>query len=65
MTNKRVYFNGDKQDRNVALGDIMSIDFDPTTIELSCEKRQRSMVFSVGNGFKAGYILQVLVTNNR
>lgn len=63
MTNKRVYFNGDKQDRNVNLREIMSIDFSPTTIELSCEKRQRSMVFSVSNGLKANYILQVLVSN--
>lgn len=64
MTNMRVYFNGDKQDRNVVLREIRSIDFTPTTIELSCEKRQRSMVFSVSNGLKASYILQILVSNN-
>lgn len=64
MTNMRVYFNGDKQDRNVVLREIRSIDFTPTTIELSCEKRQHSMVFSVSNGLKASYILQVLVANN-
>ncbi|MBR3087253.1 MAG: hypothetical protein IKH04_12720 [Kiritimatiellae bacterium] len=65
MTNMRVYFDGDKQDRNVALRDIMSINYSTTTIEISCEKRQRSMVFSVGNGLKASYILQELVSNSK
>jgi len=50
VTNKQVYFDGDKQDRKIPISKISTIKADWSAIEISSETRQKSMVFVGVNG---------------
>lgn len=50
VTNKQLYFDGDKQDRKIPIGKIATIKADVSAIEVSAETRQRSMIFKDCNG---------------
>jgi len=50
VTNKQVYFDGDKQDRKIPIAKISTIKADWSAIEISSGTRQKSMVFAGVNG---------------
>ena len=50
ITNKKVYFDGDKQDRKIPISKISTIKADWSAVEISSETRQKSMVFFGVNG---------------
>lgn len=50
VTNKQVYFDGDKQDRKIPIGKVATIKADYSAVEISSETRQKSMVFMGCNG---------------
>jgi len=50
VTNKRIYFDGDKQDRKIPLDKIATLKADWSAIEVSSETREKSMIFAGVNG---------------
>jgi len=50
VTNKQIYFDGDKQDRKIPLSKISTIKADWSGIEVSSDTRQKSMIFMGLNG---------------
>lgn len=51
VTNKGLYYDGDKHDRKIPFGKIITLNVDTTAIEVSCESRQKSMIFTNVNGY--------------
>ena len=50
VTNKQVYFDGDKFDRKIPIGKIATIKADWSAVEISSDTRMKSMVFFGVNG---------------
>lgn len=50
VTNKQVYFDGDKFDRKIPVGKIATIKADWSAVEISSDTRMKSMVFAGVNG---------------
>lgn len=50
VTNKQVYFDGDKQDRKVPIAKISTVKADLSAMEISSATRQKSMLFVGVNG---------------
>ncbi len=50
VTNKKIFFDGDKQNRTIPLNKVASIKAEPSTVEISASSRQKSMIFDGANG---------------
>lgn len=59
VTNKRLLFDGDKNDRNIALNKIFNIESTADGVEVSCENRQKSMIFASRNPIILAIILRI------
>ena len=59
ITNKRLVFDGGKQDRTVLLNKIVSVTCSLTGIEVTAEGRQKSMVFDAANPLIASTIVRL------
>lgn len=62
LTNKRLIFDGAKEDRVILLDKIVSINPSINTIEVSSETRQKSMSFTVPNPFIWSTSIRLLST---
>lgn len=60
VTNKRIYFDGDNQDRIIPLDAIVMIKADYNAIDVSAETRQKSMIFTKCNGQMVRDIVQLV-----
>ena len=59
ITSKRLVFDGGGQDRTVPLSKIVSVQSNPTGIELSVDGRQKAMVFSSANPIILAAIIRI------
>jgi len=59
ITNQRLVFDGGQQDRTVPLSKIVSVDCSPTSIYVSVEGRQKTMVFDAANPMIAAAIIRI------
>jgi hypothetical protein len=59
ITNKRLVFDGGKEDRSVPLSKIVSVHSSLTGIEVSVEGRQKAMVFDAANPLVASLIVRL------
>jgi hypothetical protein len=59
ITNKRLVFDGGKEDRTVPLSKIVSVNCSLTGIEVSVEGRQKTMVFDAANPLIASTIVRL------
>lgn len=50
VTTKKIYFDGDKQDRKIPINKVSTIKADYSAVEVSSASRQKSMVFQGVNG---------------
>ncbi len=61
VTNLRLFFNGDKQNRSLLVGNIVSLDTNGKSVEIGMENHAKNMVFSVRNGFILRDIIEAVV----
>jgi len=60
ITNQRIIFDGDSHDRNIPLKKVIAINANNyDSIEVSTETRQKSMIFSVKNGYIVALIIRI------
>lgn len=60
ITNQRLIFDGDSNDRNIPLKKIIAVNTnDHASIEVSTETRQKSMIFAVRNGYIITLIIRI------
>jgi len=59
ITNKRLVFEGQSEERSVLLSKILSVQPRLTQIELAVEGRQKAMVFEAANGMIASLIIRL------
>ena len=50
VTNKKIFFDGDKQNRTIPLSKVASIKSETSSVEISGTSRQKSMIFDGANG---------------
>lgn len=50
ITNKKIFFDGDKQNRTIPLNKVASIKSETSSVEVSGTSRQKSMIFDGANG---------------
>ena len=60
VTNRQIYFDGDKQDRKIPLDKIATLKADYSAIEVSSDNRQKSMIFQGVNGQIVRQLVQIL-----
>lgn len=60
ITNKRLVFNGNKENRTVPLKKIISVDVTLDLIEVAVEARNKTMIFSVKNGYIWGAVMNIV-----
>ena len=63
LTNERLIFDGNKEDRIIPLKKIISVKASLDSIEISTETRKKSMLFTVNNPLIWGTVIQVLIKN--
>jgi hypothetical protein len=59
ITNQRLVFDGDKNDRNIPLKRIFNAESTSDGVEVSCEGRQKSMVFACKNPLILAIIIRI------
>ena len=64
VTNKQIYFDGDKQDRKILMEKIATIEADYSAVEISSDTRQKSMVFTDCNGQIIRDVVQLVRNEN-
>ena len=65
ITNLRLFFNGDMQNRNIPISKVSSIDTNGRSVEIGTESHVRNMIFSVDNGFILRDIIKVIIHATR
>jgi len=60
ITNKRLVFNGSKENRTVPLKKIISVDVALKSIEVAVEARNKTMIFPVKNGYIWGAVMNIV-----
>jgi hypothetical protein len=61
LTNERLIFDGDKEDRVIPLKKIISVKTSLDSIEISAETRKKSMLFTLNNPLIWATVIQVLI----
>ena len=64
VTTKQIYFDGDMQDRKIQLKKLSTLKYDDSAVEISCENRQKSMVFMNVNGHIIDDIIHFIRDND-
>lgn len=64
ITNKRLIFNGNTENRTIALKKIISITVALDGIILSIEERNKPVMFSVNNGYIWGAVMNIIKSGN-
>lgn len=59
ITNQRLVFDGDKNDRNILLSKIFNAESTSDGVEVSCEGRQKSMIFACKNPLILAIIIRI------
>ena len=59
VTNKRLIFDGGNTDRNILLSKIFSAESSVDGVEVSCENRQKSMIFACKNPLILAIIVRI------
>jgi hypothetical protein len=59
ITNQRLVFDGDKNDRNILLNKIFNAESTSDGVEVSCEGRQKSMIFACKNPLILAIIIRI------
>jgi len=64
LTNKKIFFSGSKENRNIPINKI--IKFDPMTdgAEIGIESRSKNICFYIGNAFLWGAVVNILHSAN-
>ncbi len=60
ITNQNIIFDGEKENRILKIKDIMSISVSLDAIEISAKSKSKSMIFSVGNGYIWGAVINII-----
>lgn len=61
LTNKRLVFDGGRENRNIPIEKIISVNHFSDSIEISSEARSKSMLFTVPNPYIWYFIFNILV----
>jgi hypothetical protein len=59
ITNKRLIFDGGNVDRNIPLDKIFSAESSADGVEISCENRQKSMIYACKNPLILAIIVRI------
>jgi len=61
ITNKRIYFDGDMQDRKIPLSQLATVKAECSALEISSNTRQKSMIFTGLNGQICRELIQLVI----
>jgi len=61
LTNKRLVFDGNRENRSIPIDKIISVDHYTDSVEISSESRSKSMLFNVPNPYIWFFIFNILI----
>lgn len=64
ITNKRIVFDGDMQDRSVGIDSLISVQVGDIQAAITSSSRQKTMVFDMLNGRVVGHAIELIQSGN-